>query len=407
MKKYLLFIGVIFSQFTFAQWTSITSGTTVDLNDVYFLNKDTGFVAGDGLTFKKTMNGGNTWSNVSIDNSINNGNIVKVVFNMNNTIGIAIAELNNNSCVFLRSVDNGNSWTSVHQVAGLMKSIAFYDTVKVLIAGDIGEMYKSESGGLTWNLINTNISSDITDISCASNQTCYTCSEGSVIHKTINTNTWNSSYSGTAINFKSIFTISSDSVFAVGYTTSDSAYLVNTYSSGTIWFSPLYMGVEHLNDIFFADRLTGYTVGGSPVASSNSQYIAKTTDGGFTWVQQQEATQKELNAVCFIDALRGYAVGNNGTIIKTTNGGLTGITEKNIDKTLSFFPNPVNDFIEVKLKSKKPFSYRIVDMNGKEFSNGNLKANEAKIRCASLLSGNYILLIQQEEKIFSGQFVKQ
>ena len=407
MKNFLILTGIIFSQIVNAQWTSVVSGTTVNLNDVYFLNKDTGFFAGDGLIFKKTVNGGANWSNVSIDSSVNNGNIIKVAFNKNQTIGIAIAELNNNSCFFLRSVDNGNSWTAIQQVAGLMKSIAFYANDKILIAGDIGEMYKSESGGLSWNLINTNIFNDITDIACANNQTCYTCSEGAVIHKTINTNTWNNSYSGTAINFKSSTVISSDSAFSVGYTNTDSAFLVNSYNGGSNWFPPLYMGVEHLNDVFFVDRFTGYTVGGSPVTGTNSQYIAKSTDGGFTWIQQNEATQKELNAVYFVDVMNGYAVGDNGTIIKTTNGGVTGIAEKNITQNLSLFPNPVNDFIELKLESKKPLSYRIIDMNGKETLTGENKNAASKINCISLIKGNYVLMVEQDGKMFSGKFLKE
>jgi photosystem II stability/assembly factor-like uncharacterized protein len=407
MKKYLLLGCLILSQFASAQWATITSGTTADLNDVYFFDEDTGFVAGDGLTLKKTVNGGSSWSNATIDNSVMGGAINKISFNQDKTIGIAIVELNNSS-FFLRTTDGGNNWTNIHQAGGKMKSVSFYETDKILIAGDMGEMYKSESAGLTWNFINTNITSNISDISCATSQVCYTCTDVAAIHKTIDAgNNWNTSSSGAAIQYKSVFTISADSVFAVGYTASDSAYLVNTYNGGTTWFAPLYMGVEHLNDVFFANRFTGYAVGGSPTAGSNSQYIAKTTDGGYSWVQQNEATQKELNAVFFTDALTGFAVGANGTIIKTTNGGVTGIAEKTIDKSLSFFPNPVNDFLQVQLESNKSFSYRIMDVNGKEISKGEMNNAQTKINCADLLPGNYVLLIQQEEKLFSGQFIKQ
>jgi len=407
MNKYLLIISLLLSHYSYAQWTSVASGTTADLNDVYFFDEDTGFVAGDGLTLRKTVNGGISWSNVTIDNSVTGGNINKISFNQNKTIGMAIVEENNNS-FFLRTTDGGSNWTAIHQVAGKMKSIAFYETDKILIAGDIGEIYKSETAGLTWNLFNSNIFSNLSDISCATTQICYSCSDAATIHKTINAaSAWNTSSSGTAIKYTSVFAISADSVFAVGYTASDSAYLVNTYNGGTAWFAPLYMGVEYLNDIFFANRLTGYAVGGSPIAGSNSQYIAKTTDGGYSWVQQNEATQKELSAVFFTDALTGFAVGANGTIIKTTNGGVTGIAEKTIDKNLSLYPNPVNDYVEVKLESLKSASYSITDMNGKVIMKGEMKTSDTKINCAFLMPGNYVLIIQQQEKIFSGQFLKK
>jgi photosystem II stability/assembly factor-like uncharacterized protein len=345
---------------------------------------------------------------MSIDSNVTSGNIVKITFSPDKIIGLAIVLLNNNSSVILRTSDNGNSWTIAYQAAGYLNSISFLSNTKILAAADIGEMYLSESGGQSWNFINTNIFNDITDIDCSDNLNCFTCGNNGWIHKTIDgSSNWNSAYSGTAINFTSVFSVNSDSIFTVGYTASDSAFLVNTYNGGSIWFPPLYMGVKHLNDVFFADRFTGYTVGGSPVTGSNSQYIAKTIDGGFTWVQQFEATQKELNAVYFVNALNGYAVGDNGTVIKTTNGGVTGIAEKHIDKNLSFFPNPVNDFVEVKLESKKSFSYRIIDLNGKEILIGENKNAESKINCNSLQKGNYVLIVEQEGKVFSGQFLKQ
>jgi len=46
-------------------------------------------------------------------------------------------------------------------------------------------------------------------------------------------------------------------------------------------------------------------------------------------------------------------------------------------------------------------------MNGKEIMKGELETADTKINCASLLPGNYFLLVQQQEKIFSGQFLKK
>jgi photosystem II stability/assembly factor-like uncharacterized protein len=66
------------------------------------------------------------------------------------------------------------------------------------------------------------------------------------------------------------------------------------------------------------DALTGYAVGGNYLDGS----IIKTTDGGETWITQYLGRTNNFQAVQFpVDALTGYAGGYNGIILKTTNGG--------------------------------------------------------------------------------------
>jgi photosystem II stability/assembly factor-like uncharacterized protein len=43
-------------------WSPQTSGTTADLNGVYFVDLNNGWVVGDGGTILKTTDGGDTWT---------------------------------------------------------------------------------------------------------------------------------------------------------------------------------------------------------------------------------------------------------------------------------------------------------------------------------------------------------
>jgi hypothetical protein len=45
-----------------AQWTSPPSGTGENLRDVQFIDNNTGYAVGDNSTFRKTTDGGATWS---------------------------------------------------------------------------------------------------------------------------------------------------------------------------------------------------------------------------------------------------------------------------------------------------------------------------------------------------------
>jgi photosystem II stability/assembly factor-like uncharacterized protein len=69
---------------------------------------------------------------------------------------------------------------------------------------------------------------------------------------------------------------------------------------------------------FFLDENTGWIYG-------NNGSIIKTTDGGLTWqVQQDSSTSLEdINDIYFYDSSNGWACGDAGTILHTTDGGIT------------------------------------------------------------------------------------
>jgi photosystem II stability/assembly factor-like uncharacterized protein len=66
--------------------------------------------------------------------------------------------------------------------------------------------------------------------------------------------------------------------------------------------------------IHFEDNLTGWVCG-------QNGSIFKTTNGGVTWFQQLSTTSSPLRSVYFTSGMQGCACGDNGTIIKTATGG--------------------------------------------------------------------------------------
>jgi photosystem II stability/assembly factor-like uncharacterized protein len=81
------------------------------------------------------------------------------------------------------------------------------------------------------------------------------------------------------------------------------------------WQKPSPTG-EWLFGVTYTDANTGTAVG-------RSGTILRTTDGGTTWVSQTSGTSNNLFGVSFTDANTGTAVGFNGTILRTTDGGAT------------------------------------------------------------------------------------
>lgn len=89
-------------------------------------------------------------------------------------------------------------------------------------------------------------------------------------------------------------------------------------------FTPLVVPTSQtLRGIHFSDSLIGYSCG-------NGGIIIKTTDGGVTWLTQNTNTSSDLWDIKVIPGSAGQAaiaVGDNNTVLKTTDGGTNWLTQ--------------------------------------------------------------------------------
>ena len=79
------------------------------------------------------------------------------------------------------------------------------------------------------------------------------------------------------------------------------------------WINPKPQG-NNLSSVYFTSPTTGYAVG-------NWGTIMKSTDGGLTWATMPSGTTEDLVALFFTSPAAGYAVGTSGTILKTEDAG--------------------------------------------------------------------------------------
>lgn len=72
---------------------------------------------------------------------------------------------------------------------------------------------------------------------------------------------------------------------------------------------------QDLYSVRFLDSNTGFVAG-------NNGTLLKTTNGGIFWIQQQTGTNNSFYSMCFPTPNTGYIVGTGGVLVKTTNAGL-------------------------------------------------------------------------------------
>jgi hypothetical protein len=116
-------------------------------------------------------------------------------------------------------------------------------------------------------------------------------------------------------------------------------------NAGVNWTTQLF--TYALLGVDFPVTLTGYTVGANGT-------IMKSTDAGLSWIPQSSGTTANLTTVDFINTDIGYTAGYNGVILKTTNGGMVGIEPVSSKIPVKFYlyqnyPNPFNPSTKIKL----------------------------------------------------------
>lgn len=95
-------------------------------------------------------------------------------------------------------------------------------------------------------------------------------------------------------------------LFCLTYSMSFSQSGWNKQNSGTS---------ENLKSIYFVDIKNGFIVG-------DNGTLLRTTDGGKNWDMQSCGTTNNLSKVLFVDSLNGIVIGSNKTYLQTSDGGV-------------------------------------------------------------------------------------
>src|SRR5688500_3687831 len=138
MFKFLLLEIFFFLLHLFAQWTVIPSNTTNTLNDVFFISRDTGFIAGDSLLLM-TSDAGMSWEKVNLPSAFN----FNTIHFPSKTVGYTNG---------LKTIDGGISWDTINPITTEWAVYSMYfinDTTGFYVSGwAIG---KTIDGGFTWS----------------------------------------------------------------------------------------------------------------------------------------------------------------------------------------------------------------------------------------------------------------
>ncbi|OFY87384.1 MAG: hypothetical protein A3F72_04065 [Bacteroidetes bacterium RIFCSPLOWO2_12_FULL_35_15] len=362
----LLFFYLTFSSESFAQWQTVFDSTDYSFSGIFFINNDTGFVAGYhsgngyyGGTIMRTMNGGLTW-----DKTYQLPNILSIQF-VNDSVGFAGGQ----DCQIYRTTNMGNTWNFVGEVLTLgdLSSLYFINPQIGYATLFNGGIRKTVNGGTSWvglfgsagrsyfpGTAKFTFVDSLTGYVTHSYHGMFTTNQGSAISKTMGGGaTWTDLPIPSNFYPYSCFFFDSLSGFAVGY----HGKISKTTDGGLTWTTPDSLCPDPLYDVAFVNDSIGYISGGFNVYEDNfpNGIIFKTKNRGITW-EVMNTYSDGLTKLHFPSDSIGYAVGMNGIILKLTSANHANVsvqTLTNSREKLTVFPNPANNSITVNLNRGK------------------------------------------------------
>ncbi len=261
------------------------------MQSVHFPTPDRGYACGYYGVAYKTEDGGNNWKPMNL----NTPQYLNDIYFINRDTGYAVG----GSKVF-RTLDGGESWTTItNPSTSSMYSVHFTDFNHGVVGGYRQTIMYTANGGQTWTISqNSNSTVYYLDIQFPSPQIGYMCSSTGAVLKSVNGGaTWSSSPGGSS-QLSNLFFTDVNTGWAVG----NNGLIIHTIDGGASWQAQTSGTTNYLNGVHFLDANRGMVVG------SSGTYLI-TNDGGATWLNRTNgATFNDYTDVFFSDELHGYAV---------------------------------------------------------------------------------------------------
>lgn len=364
-----------------------------EIFDAQFLNENVGYVytdvgsggvASNGLM--KTVDGGNSWNYIFVNNMNPNSDF----YFMTVDIGFCVSENFNDTVNLLKTTDGGESWTEISTGYEFKPyDVKFFYENNGLICGEY-LVIRTSDGGLTWEDVTPG---NIFGAECykikyrSENEVFIAGSENypatTVFHSTDGGNTWQTITIGDFGPAKDIALPDDNTILITA-----GGEIFKSDDNGLSWIQSTSGNTDFLyyKSLHFTSPTIGYAVGLGAFAN-----IEKTTDGGNTWFPLETKITSGLNAACFFNDDEGIVFGENGVMIRTTTGGVTGTYDQANPTADSYFsagPNPFEDKIIIRplagINIIYPVQLLLTDASGRQILENQVNSGNNEIRLSAI-----------------------
>ncbi|HKR02666.1 MAG TPA: YCF48-related protein [Pyrinomonadaceae bacterium] len=295
-------------------WVSVQSGAAgQDLNTVHFSDAKRGWVAGDGGFVSRTVDGGQTWARQTVETK----DAVNDIYFRNKDNGYLLA----GNSIF-QTEDGGQTWRELRRYFASdfggatpeLYSVRFSGKKRGWVVGSISNndgvvldslVIYTDDGGKSWQRQRVPTKQELIHVDFADEKRGWIVGVGgTILHTEDGGETWSEQLSHTKATLYHVDFRNAEVGWAVG----ERATILRTADGGVNWLAVEAPVRATFLSVEFPDETSGWLVGRGGV-------ILRSDDGGRTWIQQESKTKQHLFAL-FMDKKRGWAVGGNGTILQ-------------------------------------------------------------------------------------------
>lgn len=366
----------IYSQ---SNWIVQTSPTSKYLNRVFFVDNNTGWIAGDLGLILNTTDNGQRWTEQytgTFDNIFN-------IFFLNERLGWALTwQVIPDSALYtgtilLTTTNGGDNWlkSKFEKSDHYLKTIYFLDSLTGFTSGAPGGMYKTVDGGNRWNLTPIDSTSGfilpLESIKFLNNLTGYACGGvrdfAGTVWKTSNGGSlWKATIVGPE-PLNDLYINNASKAICVGGDFEYGSSYVKTTNAGTNW-------IYDTLGVFGVARAIDFRTPSEAWISIGDKFSV-TKDTGNTFTSFYTTDSIRLNDLCFTDSLNGWAVGYNGAILKYvySSTGIKNLSDNSNPDIFTLYqnyPNPFNPVTKIsyELRFKNYVFLKVYDLLGNEIS---------------------------------------
>lgn len=310
-----VFVLAVNSGFAVAQSAWVPTNVGVkgqDLNTVYFLDGKRGWVGGDAGYLSRTDDGGQTWTRQTVGTN----EAINDIYFRDKEAGFLLA----GKTIFVTH-DNGVRWESSRSFLPTefegadveLYSVRFSSKKKGWVVGSISRgdrvvdsiLVYTDDAGESWRRLRTPSRTELIHIDFVSDKRGWIVGEGGTILNTVDAGeTWMRQNSGTKSTLYHIDFRDDKKGWAVG----ERGTVLRTTDGGETW-SPVIVSTKvTLLSVQFLNDDDGWAIG-------RGGTILRTEDQGRTWLQQESSTKQNLYALHFNKKI-GWAVGGDGILLR-------------------------------------------------------------------------------------------
>lgn len=283
-----------------------------DLNTVFFLDSKRGWVGGDNGFLSRTDDGGHTWVQQIVETKV----AINDIYFRDKEAGFLIA----GNAIF-STRDNGTRWTEVRQFLPSefdgadveLYSIRFSSKKKGWVVGSVSRrdhvvdsiLLNTENVGESWQRQRAPSRLELIHIDFANDKRGWIVgSDGTILATVDSGQTWTKQESGTTATIYHVDFRSEKKGLAVG----ERGAVLRTTDGGATWRTVTVPARSTLLNVMLVTDDEGWAIG-------RGGTILRTDDAGLTWIGQESGTNQNLYGLYFAKKV-GWAVGGDGTLVR-------------------------------------------------------------------------------------------